>query len=162
MTLQDRFAQMSRIAAQAKREVPTNNTALVGPPRTYEDDRWKIMIVTGRQGVDRGWIIGVDLRAEYEQEPDQNSPLYRAADNVMWLRGEDTLTVSEANDVRAALVEALREHFEVVDEFDTDIGLAAENHARFPCAESAQLLRELTQNPSPADQHSLAKRKQDG
>jgi hypothetical protein len=158
MTVQDRVAQMGRIAAQAKREVPTNDTALVGPCRTYDDDRWKIMIVTGRQGVERGWIISVALSAEYEEEPDPNSPLYQAADNVMWLRGADTLTPREADQVRAGLVEAMREHFEVVEEFDTDIGLVTENHARFPCQESAELFRELTRNPTAGDQRVLASR----
>jgi hypothetical protein len=160
MTVQDRVAQMGRIAAQAKREVPTNDIALVGPARTYENDRWKIMIVTGRQGVERGWIVAVDLSAEYEEEPDPSSPLYQAADNVMWLRGADTLTPREADQVRAGLVEALREHFEVVEEFDTDIGLATENHARFPCQESAELFRELTRNPTAGDQRVLASRGQ--
>jgi hypothetical protein len=117
----------------------TGPAAIVGPVLMYRDDMLSVMVAHGTEGqpgVIDEFILGRHL-------PDPPEWAF-AADVVVTLRDGAHITMSEAQDTRAKIIEVLERKLRRVEIRDTDLQLADANAALFPSERADDIFRAIS------------------
>lgn len=113
--------------------------AIVGPALIYSGENIGIIVchgVSGRPAEMTEILLG-------RLVPDIDISWAASCASVLAIKGANDLTMAEAQQLRADIIQRLSKHLQVVDVFDSDLGLARANARRFPSQKAHAILSDI-------------------